>query len=235
MPSDFQKAEYEALNNEIQEHSTRLYQVLAFAVGGAGGLLGYVFNLDRTKSGYNELFPPFLFLLPFLVLAPSSLLVQSCLHSTARIASYIQFKYENSETGIAWQTDIQAYRDFQKRNAQPFWRFKETFRGLGFWRRPFRWALVSVFGSLGLTSILASFVAFWIAIHTHIFASINRKHTFCALYLTASFFLLGLLVMACVSLFKGWSAAAFQAEGTTWESVGRGGNQAGHPRGPDTR
>jgi hypothetical protein len=166
-PLDFSKAEYEALYREIQDHGTRLYQVLSFCVAGSTALLSYVFTIDVAKLPYREALPPFLLLSPFLVLVPSLLLVPSCLHNTARIASYLQYRYETTSNGISWQTSVQKYRT----------------RYDGDWtQRPFRTALIAVFGSLGTTSIAASAASFCFTWNEHRFSAISRLGLFASLY-----------------------------------------------------
>jgi Na+/melibiose symporter-like transporter len=203
-PVDFSKSEYEALYREIQDHGTRLYQVLSFCVAGSTALLSYVFTIDSGKLPYREALLPFLLLLPFLILVPSLLLVLSCLHNTTRIASYLQYRYERENSGIVWQTSIQKYRKRYDRN----WR-----------QRPFRWALIAVFGSLGLTSMTASAVSFYFNWNQHHFSSLGKQHWFAGTY--------GLLILlfvcftsaGLVSLWNKWGCGPFAAEEKLWEDL----------------
>lgn len=201
---DLSKSEYEALYREIQDHGTRLYQVLSFCVAGSTALLSYVFTIDSGKLPFRDVLPPFLLLLPFLVLAPSLLLVLSSLHNTTRIATYLQYRYERENSGVRWQTSLQRYRERYDRD----WR-----------QRPFRGALIAVFGSLGLTSMAASAVSFYFTWSKHTFSSFGRRYWFAGLYGTLLFLLVCFLSVGLVSIWNRWGCGPFAAAKKLWEAL----------------
>jgi hypothetical protein len=107
--SELKKAQYDILNKEILENSTKIYQVLNFCVTAVGALLVLGLGLDSTKVAFGKFFVPFVSLLPFAVILPSIMLVESLVNSTARIASYLNVAYEKS-LGGGWQTHVQLSR-----------------------------------------------------------------------------------------------------------------------------
>lgn len=178
---------------------------MAFCVGGSTALLSYVFTIDPQKLPFHDLLPPFLFLLPFLVLTPCLMLVQSSLHSTTRIAAYLIFRYEERNFGVYWQRSIQAYRSGHND---------------GFRHRPFRWALIAVFGSLGTASLVASMVStISVGIH-HCFTPPLKGHAFFWIYGSLFSVLTVLLIVANLSLFHGWGRQPFEHELATWRKIG---------------
>jgi hypothetical protein len=199
------RSEFDALYREIQEHGTRLIQIMAFCVGGAAALLSYVFTINPQNLPFHDLLPPFLFFLPFMVLTPCLMLVQSSLHSTTRIAAYLIFRYEEKDCGVQWQRSVQAYR---------------SNTGDGFRHRPFRWALVAVFGSMGTASLVASMIsATSVGMH-HCFNSPQKGHAFFWIYGALSVTLILLLALANLSLFHGWGRQPFEHELALWRKIG---------------
>ena len=200
---DLLKSEYDNLYKEIQENATRIYQVLGVCVTASAALLSYVFNIEDSRLPYGNLLPPFLFLIPFLIMIPSSLLVQACQHSTTRIAGYLRVAYEGDDSLVQWQTSIQEYRNDSEHPK----------------RRPFRWALMAVFGGLGLASITSSLVSFIFVCQKHIAHQGGVPPIFAAIYALLISTLSLLLVKLLRLIWKDWGRAAFDAEVKVWSRV----------------
>ena len=62
--AELRRAEYDTLNREILDNSTKIYQVLNFCIAATAGLLAVAINFDINKRPiFNESAIPFLFLL----------------------------------------------------------------------------------------------------------------------------------------------------------------------------
>ncbi len=201
--ADLVNAEYDNLNKEMQENAAKVYQVLGLCVPASAALLSYVFTIDPRKLPFTIYFPPFLLLIPFLILMPSMMLVQASMHSTTRIASYLEYVYERGDSPIKWQTSIQAYR---KDSGRPR-------------RRPFRWALMAVFGGLGAASLSASAVSFVYVCHQANAVHRSLPASFLLCYVSVAIFLFTLLAVALVSLWKDWGGSPFSEELSIWERL----------------
>jgi hypothetical protein len=109
--TDFRKAEYESLHREILDNSTKMYTVITLCVPATVALLTWVFKDEAQPVLVGRGWQPILLLLPLAVILPSAMLVKSCLGSTARIAAYVNLKYEGEQEGeICWQKDMQRWR-----------------------------------------------------------------------------------------------------------------------------
>jgi alpha,alpha-trehalase len=111
------KAEYEHLNKEIAENSNKVHQVLGLCVTATAALLVLGPKGD-LKAPFDEFFYPFAAFFPFAIILPSVFLVESSLHATVRIASYIRVVHEKNaltaESGsLSWQTAMQRSRDHE--------------------------------------------------------------------------------------------------------------------------
>lgn len=143
LEQELQKAEYDALNKEILENSTKIYLVLNFCITAAGAFLVLGLNLDPNRVPFGRRFLPFASLLPFSVILPSIILVESSFNSTVRIASFLRLEYE-SKGVIRWQTVVQRYRSLPG-------------------RRRFMWGVGSVFYVLATICLASSITSLaWI-------------------------------------------------------------------------
>jgi hypothetical protein len=116
-PSEMNHLEYEFLNKEIADNTATIYTILNICVVGTVTLIGFILNYAAGLGAIAQVIhcpvspcPPFLFLTPFLIIAPSALSIKASLKSTARIATYIQVFYESNPINIAWQTNMQKWR-----------------------------------------------------------------------------------------------------------------------------
>jgi len=188
---DLEKSEYESLYREIQDNASRVLQIIGVCVTGSTALISYVFTINPKTLPFEYLLPPFLLLIPFLVMIPSMLLIQASLHSTVRIAAYLIVRYERDASQVRWQTTMQKYR--------------ETYDFVRW--RPFRFALVSVFGGLGVASLAASSVALISAANMG-----ALPHALAAGYGVLSCSLLCVLVVGLIYSWKGWGRGSFSEE-----------------------
>lgn len=83
------KLQHEHLNKEILENSNKVYQVLNFCISGTGALLVLALKLDFQSAPFGPAFQPFAPLLPLAIIVPAMMLIESSLHATARIATYL--------------------------------------------------------------------------------------------------------------------------------------------------
>ena len=138
---DLRKLEYDNLCKEILDGSTKIYQVVALCSGGVAAVLSYSVVADASKFPIGAHFFPFaLLLMPFLLIYPSIVLVESSLRSTTRIAGYLAVYHELPCSGLNWQIVLQRYR--MDPEAQK--------------HRSFKLALITVFTALEVGTFLCS-------------------------------------------------------------------------------
>lgn len=87
-------AEYNSLRGEIQGNAQRIATMVAFTVTTVSGILGFAL---QNKNQH-------LFLVPFLILVPSLLFINSQLISTARISAYLRYFVEPKTEDLNWET-----------------------------------------------------------------------------------------------------------------------------------
>ena len=106
---ELQKAEYEALNQEILENSNKVYLVLNICVTTTGALLVLGLGFNANNVPLQDQLRPYISLLPFAVILPSIILVESSLSSTVWIAGYLKVVHEKAGV-VRWQTNLQKSR-----------------------------------------------------------------------------------------------------------------------------
>ena len=199
------KLEYEALTREILDYSGKVYQIVTLCSGGVAAILSYTLNADVSKFPLGASFFPFaLLILPFLVLLPSILLVESSLRTTARLAGYIAVFHEEGREGLMWQRAIQAYREDSHAKKH----------------RSFRRALIYVFSSLASGSLACSTFAVWGTPSLHATQKPFSVPFLCVFI--AALVAIGIVYVLLIRRIKGvWSKRAFESEEATFRRLKR--------------
>lgn len=185
MNEALRQAEYQILNQEISDNSKRIDFVLNVCITATSAFLAFSFTVDTAKLPLGPKLLPFVCLLPFSVIFPSIILIDSSLNSTARIASYLRIVHETGGA-IQWQRTIQAFRSNPK-------------------SRRFVSGLVSVFAILSAISILGSIATLFLASQG---GNIIERSAFVPLYGSIVVFLLFVLALMLRRLVARWSQAS---------------------------
>lgn len=105
-------AEYVSLRNEILLNEQLVAQLLAVAATATAAFLGYAIKLEERN--------PMQFLIPLVVLIPTSLYVTWLLESTIRISSYVSVFHESQNNGANWESQLDVLRcNIKYYNEQP--------------------------------------------------------------------------------------------------------------------
>ncbi len=113
--NEMEAAEYRYIMSRLQDDVKTLFQIISFLTLSSGVLIGLGVNSKE----------PFIFLTPFLILIPGTLLMLSNMNEILYMGAYIKHRFESKYSGIRWETYYYIYRDMRERNAN----------GLNFYKR----------------------------------------------------------------------------------------------------
>jgi hypothetical protein len=125
------KAEYDSLNKEILDNSSKIYIVLNVCISTSGALLAWSLTRDPKDILFGLRSWPLFSLFPFVVILPSMLLVRSSLSSSVRIAGYLKIAYEDRmPDSVQWQTNMQKWRKKDEKRQKKEDPLRQMMRGL---------------------------------------------------------------------------------------------------------
>jgi hypothetical protein len=223
--------EFGALQSEISDNSTKIYQIITSTIGLCAALIGYCFSTAHFPIIWAR---PFALLTPFLILVPAMILIQANQLSTVRIAGFLMVVYENHEDQElpGWQTAIQWCRDQEhgpcrktdQKKTEKWKLFKRRMKELFFLAEPLtsdgrhlHAGLRGILYGIAIVSSLGAIVSWWWLIcHDHLQRH-PHFHAIVTVWVVSFFIAWWLFLLAYRDMKEGWEKIRFVEWEEHWE------------------